>query len=735
MSRRRPGSRIHPASATAEARPGFSAPWLTPPLILLAIAAFLAPILGGRLSVEPMPLLPGFGAVLVSLWDGSEAATLGHALIACCIAAAAIIALRRSTVLQTPVTRHAAPMAVLVLAIFVPLLLTPFRWQSLGAVSEWLIYIAAYCATIAIAGRSKGPALLMGAIVAGCFVIAAVGIRDYWQMRALDPSWRIFGNWTNPNALAGMLVFGLFMSIGLGLSKERLTALAACGAAVVIGFALVLTQSKGGLLATGAGGLALLIALVGWLKPSGYRLPALRLLAIAGSLTLMILLLRASPGAAAGTAEGPTPFARVSNSGSTSEQSEGFRKLLWQSSIDIAKENPMGSGLGTFRYFSAKPGLTVQTHLAHQSYLQLASEAGPFALLALLAFGVVWLVDCFRGARSLPEGRNLLRAGCVGAFVAAAAHSGIDSDLYFFGSGLALFMTMGIGALLAADALTPEPVRAPGRALLAGLSGVAAVFLLYAGWVELAKCRIFGDLALGDASGATAGVENLKSLAMTDGESWFQISRLETGRDRMAALENAASNAPSPKVYRALARLLAEEGKSTEAQAALSQALFWDPNNLSALELRWQLYRQADDIDRAKEAAWKLVEVESKDYYRVRALPEIQPTETLRARAFLAETNPASQSVALLEPALEGYKKLLGSTLPFVLPFLKESPYGQMAGVSAEDLREGFEEGKRIARILQEAYRSEGDSGKAEEAGSWIGKFDEGLDALDSLAR
>src|SRR5204862_536544 len=63
-----------------------------------------------------------------------------------------------------------------------------------------------------------------------------------------------------------------------------------------------------------------------------------------------------------------TPVATAS--ADQNEQSSGFRFLLWKGAAKLIKSNPIGYGIGTYRYESARPGYTTETQLAHNTFLQ-----------------------------------------------------------------------------------------------------------------------------------------------------------------------------------------------------------------------------------------------------------------------------------------------------------------------------------------------------------------------------
>lgn len=740
QGRRRPGASPGQPDPKPPIRDDHSAHSARHPLLawafgLLAAGAFLTPLIGGHVSVDALPLEPGLGALIASLWASPETATLAHFLIALCFTGAPAVLFFGSKVVQTPVNRLIVPGLVLVGAILLSLSFSLFRWQSAVAAMEWSLYLAAFLAVVAVAGRGRGPVILLAALVAGCFLVAFAAIREYQAIRVQDPTWRVIANWTNSNALAGMLLFGFFGGLALLVTQHRLAALVSGAATVVIGFALALTQSKGGYLALLAGLVAFAVCAAFWAGLKNGRIPALRAVVVIAVLILAVVSLRFAPSpSGAGSGSGGV-LSRLSNAGATAEQSGEFRKMLWKTAWQIANQNPLGTGIGTFRYYSTRPGLTTQTFNSHQSYLQLGSEAGVLAPLALFAMGAIWLFECFRGARKLPPERNLLRAGCVAAVVAAGVHNAIDSDLYYFGTGIALFLMLGIGAVLSADALAPEQLPGRVRVPVAVAVITACAFLGWLGWVEALKGRVLGDLQVQNVEGALAGAEQLRSLTWGDADALLLLANLEPKESRLATLREAAARGPSPKAFRALAREYQALGNTNEAENAFSQALLWDPNNLLALRQLWRMQVESGRAESAELTAKRLVGLEANAYFTVRAIPEIVPTETYEARVFLASRASLPARIALLRPAVDGYKRYMQTTVPYVLSVLKGDTSEALGGVTIEDLLSHLEAGANAARLLSQAYRASGElesAGKAEEDAAL---FDATLGELRDLVK
>lgn len=701
------------------------APW-----IWLAVPLFLAPLMGGQVAAEPRPLpLEGAGALVAAL--AGDGPTTSHVFLGLFALAALLAALVWRRVIQLPAARLTSVLLLFAGVLVVTAAGTHYRASTLAELAEWGFYVATYFACVALSGRGLGPRALLGALVAGCALLSVRGLVEYGQMRPIDPSWRIFAGWVNANALAGMLLLALPVSLALAATAERLGRLLAGVAACLIALALLLTQSKGGLIAA-AIGVALFLAAAPAYAPAGerkrmvMRLGAVLLgMAVLGGLLLASQ--RGGPPGAAGAPQGA--LARVVDTSGTEAQSFTFRKNLWRGAVALARTNPLGSGLGTYRFHSAEPGITPQTHFAHQSFLQLAVEASPLAPLLLLVFGCLWLRDVLRRDPALPAGVRTLRLAAAAAVVASSVHSCFDSDLYQFGIGMGFFALLGIGTALCSDAVTPEYLAPRWKGLGAALSVALLGAGLAAAMGELALGRLVGALMRRNPIEAQQALPAAKTWAAADADTWRYAALLEPlPKRRIALLQRAARVGPSPKNERALASALAEDRQTDAAQAALGRALLLDPNNLLALRQRMELRLEAGDLGGASDDAHRLVRIESTPYFTVRALPELVPTETYAARRVWAQmAKTPEEAVEALAPAVAGGEVYAAKTVPFVVQQVQS---GGADPSRIDELRRELEAFQQDARTLAALYRGLGKDSEAGAAETSVSAFGEALAGL-----
>lgn len=658
---------------------------LSPSVWVLALTTFLVTIFGGYIAMDPPMPSTGIGGLV-----GPEGAATNHALFGMVVAILALALIYRRRVIQFP-----APALTLVLFVFAGTLVMSVGFSkypivSISSLGEWLTYVLATFVAVALAGRRLGSRVLIGAGALGATVVALRGLNEY--ATASDPSWRIFAGWVHPNAAAAVLLAGLGMSLALYQDQRRPAWLLP---AFLCGSALTLTQSKGGLLAEAVLVFALIVAAIFTRR---YKELALTLVVIFLAFGFATLLQKQMT---AKLAPKSVAVNRVFNASSNREQSAGFRQNLWKGSGQLIKTNPVGRGIGTYRYHSAEPGITPQTQLAHNSFLQIGVEAGVLALIAITVLLLWWSREALKGIRQTDDPNLVLRLGVFAVVLSLAAHSVVDSDLYQFGIGFLMFLLIGVGFQLSSDAIAPEFVGKLGRGLAGALAGAVVLCSVVSISTESA---LSGFMARLQAQAVTPG-EKLDGLS--DHRSAYLEAMVASNRsERIDLLQESIESGPTPRAYRALARELSAEGRASSAAAALDGALRLDPNNLTALWQKLEILAESGDESAASAVATRLIEVEQTPYFEVRALPELVPTETFKARVFLAERSANNKAKAnLLKPAVEGYIQFARRTVPQV----KQAELGGagVPGITGEDCRKVISEARRALALLAQTQSDE----------------------------
>ncbi len=724
----------------------------TAPQALLILAAFLAPVFGGYVASDQTVVDPS--NLLGSMGEG-YAPILQHALIALPVFVALILLLVARRVQQIPHPYVAASLMLLVAGLGPAVAVSQYRAVSVNVWVEWAAYAVAFLAAVSGLGRRLGPKALLGAVFVGSVWVALRGIREYGDMRSIDPTWRVFAGWSNPNATAAMLTLGFFCGLALLGTKERLAALGAVLGGGVILFAIFLTGSKGATLFALplgtvvyalvrrpksvalwlVGGLAIVVLPIAFLKSFALASVAVELLALmaliwqgraeasrsslralgvygVGAAFVLLLLLTAAKPSASSSLAGVTPGSRIAASAKTQDQSATFRLNLWKSAWRLFQERPItGWGLGSYRYESARPGLATSTVFAHNSYLQLLAEAGIGSLGLFLVFLGLWGWRSFRGAARLPDEGRLPFAAAVGGAVAMLAHCVVDSDLSYFGLGLAFFLVLGAATLLAADAVAPEFIPRPSRLVAAGCMAGLWLMFAYLAWGDLAKSEV--RFAQAQTQGDVASIEG---LAGWDGDAAY-LWAVAQGPGAEAGLKRAFEMQPTPKIARSLARVQEARGAFAEAEGALFPALAHDPNNLKVLALLMQIRQESGDAAGAEETARRLVAVESSPYFRIRSLDELVPTETYLARVqvLAPAEKDARRKADLLAEATRGLRRYADITVPTVVRMTKDDPRGNYGGETLATARDKLTTGATAARAAASLYKSLDDAKSADD--------------------
>ncbi len=698
------------------------------PLVLAAVSLFLAALVGGQVPVDAQPLDPGTPPWLSAVLGAPEAPVLSWAFFGLFGLGALALCAASHRVLQLPKSSIGVTAVLFAALLLLAVPTSPFRMAAVVALVGWLLALSGLWIAVAVAGRSTGPRILLAALWSGTVVQACLAVLEYGSMRAVDPSWRVFGTWVNPNALAAVLQVGWLLGLALLATVPRPWNLAAFAGQAVVGLALLLTQSKGVFLTAGLGTLVYAGALLAGRTDRPSRVRALGP-AVVAVLVLAVLGfgLRASQPTA-----GPAALGRVVRAEQTSEQSSGFRLLLWKGALQLAAKHPAGIGLGAYRYRSAEPGLTTQTFYAHNSYLQLAAEASWLAALALAALLLGWAVEALKALRRVPWDHAAWRASVFAAVVAVAAHSLIDSDLHYVGLGYLFFSLLGIGLAMAPDGVAPE--LTPRWMRIAAIVKPCVFWVLIAllGWQRATVSQALGLAASGRPEEARGALRQARSLAPFDAEPAYLLGQLESpGPERERWFREAVRLAPTTRHIRALAREQAASGRQAVAVATLTEALRYDPNNLPTWSLILRLQREAGDLAQAERSARKMVAIEQTPYFQIRALPEIVPLETCEARLFLAERSSDPQKAAeWLEPALDLYRRYRETTVPRVEQAASQG--ATLGGETADRAREAMLQAARVARRLAQAYRALGRSADADAAEAEAGGFEEAAARLSS---
>jgi len=242
------------------------------------------------------------------------------------------------------------------------------------------------------------------------------------------------GIFANPNDLAYHLVVGVALVLAAREAATGWRRHVYLSLLIPLGVALLLTQSRGGMLSTGA-------VLLLWTLRSLRRAPALIGVGIA-----LVCVFQLSPG-------DPWQKRNQESTYHGEDVSERGRIDAWRTGMEMAKERPMtGVGAGAFviAWPSFAPGDVGEARTEHNTFVQLIAELGIPGLLMFLGAFFAGVFGVSRAARvpALEPYARGVQCGLAG-FAMCSLSGGIAFSWPFY---------LLLGLSVAARRLTP-PVR------------------------------------------------------------------------------------------------------------------------------------------------------------------------------------------------------------------------------------------------------------------------------------
>ncbi|OYW48291.1 MAG: hypothetical protein B7Y36_06540 [Novosphingobium sp. 28-62-57] len=268
----------------------------------------------------------------------------------------------------------------------------------------------------------------------------------------------LFGFFANRNSTAVFLVSCLLLLCSLpSLRPLSPRWLAKVVAAVLLVTGVILTQSRTGLVLLALPlGMVALQSLVRW-KERGARAQPSNLPMKAAVLAVALI---AIGGGALATLPATVSGSRIETLMARFDKAEEQRPAIWEDARFAAERYwPAGSGMGTFdEVFQIDESLENisprRAGRAHNDYIELAIEAGPFALLIVLAWATWTLWSLWRGLSSAgPQRWHTLAS--AGVLLAVALQSLLDYPLR---NQTMLCLVAFAVVLLARQGRTAEPV-------------------------------------------------------------------------------------------------------------------------------------------------------------------------------------------------------------------------------------------------------------------------------------
>ncbi len=294
---------------------------------------------------------------------------------------------------------------------------------AIGGVHFWWLVspVLAYWVCTLLPDHERGWWFLAGtALVAGS-MLAGMAIHQHWVSgeapRSLFPDINLHAAFLN---LIVLPLAGYFLAYSASRSPRRLIILGLAACFLLIVYSVMLTQSRGAVLAH----VLALSVLLGFAWRNTAR-----------SAVLTVLLLTFGAFAAANIASDGGLMERLGTLARPQEASTE-RLLIWRSAWELLKESPWwGIGLGMFpllwqpyRY----PADGSAGYFAHNDYLQIWIEAGLPGLLLLLAVLAASFWTCLAVMRrhTLPVPVRIEAAGLGAGLGSVAVHAFFEFPFY-----------------------------------------------------------------------------------------------------------------------------------------------------------------------------------------------------------------------------------------------------------------------------------------------------------------
>lgn len=288
-------------------------------------------------------------------------------------------------------------------------------WDSAIEMVNTLSFAAAF--VIASSANANLALALLLAVLVGGYVESLIALREYCASYAAGlKDWRAFGTFQNPNLLGGYMSMCLPVAVALALHFKRAALRFACWLiSLLLALALAVSGSKGALMA-----LLIAAAIFAWLSVRQFRSRRAVILVLVSGLMLIAIV-----------ASIPTLRHRLIAALSGQAHSWLFRVFVWKAALSIIAAHPFnGTGIGTFHL--AYPSFTQvgPTFMAHNSFLQIASECGIVTLLSIIVFIALCLSPSARSIVACEDDWHWLRIGCICACISFIAHNIVDCTWY-----------------------------------------------------------------------------------------------------------------------------------------------------------------------------------------------------------------------------------------------------------------------------------------------------------------
>jgi O-antigen ligase len=558
---------------------------------------------------------------------------------------------------------------------------SPDKYLSSNETLRIIACLSAFPLALSLKREETRKVLLALTLSSG--FVALYGIGEYLRARFImgDPTWRIFSTFINPNILAGFLATTIFPTLALFLLLEK--------GALIIGFllfsqlvALLLTGSRGGFIALAGAFVFFLIVII--------RLKTFPLfLKKAVPLLLLVFLLSYF-------GEFIKPLGRrVAGGGGVEEaQSGAFRTLLWKSAMEMIKTKPIGWGAGTFELVYPRFAIGGFSRMAHNSYLQFASEIGIQGLLALLCFLFLLSYHIHKRHSNLPKDEALLLGALLSGIFASSLHSLVDYDWQITANFFLLFLLSGLACSL---------IELRSKKLEKGFALFPLLFLVFS--LDLAVSNHYLETAKISMRDDPWRAEECLKLSLRfapfNGEAkwylgWIKVKKGE--KEGIKLMKESLQLNPYPPDFYQLGKIYLLLGEKREAERWFRKTIEVDPHSLPAYLALGQLLLREGKMDEAREIFLKILEIEKSPYEATKPIAFFKepayPIAKLELGKMILRKNPR-EAKRFIEEAVKQFEEYL-STYRQWKEVIERFTY-----VEKEEIEKYLSESKRLLKMLQ----------------------------------
>lgn len=611
---------------------------------LLGAVLVLAPLTTGRLEVGSEPVEPSLRGIVLALFTSGTMLSVAVWVIALLMLTALAREWARQPAKGDAVPQVARVLAVLLLGwLLASVFASVYRWGTLVACGYWVVAIVAAW----LFSQRRGESIVTGvhALAIAGTLAAVFAMREYAENVRAVANWRVFGTFFNPDFLAGYLCLTLPVTLAIALAvpisrpnSASIRWLAGFGAWLQVG-TLLLTGSRFGVICA----VLSLITMAVWMAFNrSWNRKRVRDFALFCLVALLT----------AGLAARPLTQRVTAQAVQAESHSGGFRIWTWKGTLAMAKAKPLfGTGLGTYEIAYPRYAVVGFTRLAHNSYLQIAAEAGIPSLLLLLSTlaTMAWVTVRREGTASHEISgwdARVLRAGLAGAIAAGLARNLVDSDWSIFACLLTFWAVVGLMQTLSL------PSSQESQAESERLYFAHALLLLLA--LPILTLRMGGALSANGANWSLMqgvpdeeGFQRALRWEPYNGDHLLSLGMLYYGmaragdtsrtRDAVQYLQRSARTIPQSKTWYHLGNLYRDVlGEDAKAIEAYRHALEVDPHALRVMVELGKTLERTGNLREAERVYQRMLDIEASVYNQVRAIPELPEVDYAFAYAGLA---------------------------------------------------------------------------------------------------